>query len=351
MPVGVKDIIDVAGLPTACGSAIAADRVAGEDAACVARLRAAGAVVLGKTATTEFATWTPGPTRNPLSTAHTPGGSSSGSAAAVADGMVPLALGTQTVGSTIRPASFCGLIGLKPTHGAAALDGVRVHSEVLDTLGVLAGDAVGAAAMWSVLADQRAAPCTAPERVRVGVTKSPWWSRADDAAQRALIDAADVLRARGVEIEWVAVDDVLEPLPDAHRTITMHDVARALCEHVHDERLSASLRDLITQGLRVTQAEWTSAVSIVEAARRHLRPWWTSHSALLMLAATGEAPPFEHGTGDAIFCQPWSALGNPVATYPAGRGPNGLPIGVQLVGPPGSDLDLLRVAACIQSPP
>lgn len=350
VPVGVKDIIAVAGMPTGCGSAIVGERIADEDAACVCRLRAAGAIILGKTVTTEFATSTPAETRNPLSTAHTPGGSSSGSAAAVADGMVPLALGSQTVGSTIRPASYCGLIGLKPTHGDAALDGVRVHSDALDTIGLMAADPAGVTAMWEVVADRRPAPPAELTPARVGVLKSPWWSRTEAAARRALTDAVDGLRRCGVQVEWLELDEVLEPVAEAHWTMTMHDVARGLAEYAGDDRLSPGLRQLVELGLAVTEAQWTAAVSAVDAARRDLDLRWASHDALLMPAATGEAPLLADGagTGDPIFCQPWSALGYPAVTYPAGRGVNGLPVGVQLVGPRGSDLQLLQLASLLQ---
>ncbi len=346
IPVGIKDIIDTADLPTERGTMLHGGRRPGADAVCVARLRAAGAVVLGKTVTTELATWAPSATRNPWDLSRTPGGSSSGSAAAVADGMVPLALGTQTVGSTIRPAAFCGVTALKPTHGTASLDGVLLHSPHLDTLGAMGTDPGGVAALWRVLADPPAAPARPlPAVPRVALARTPWWDRAGSDAREALQAAADALRARGARVEERPLPPGFADLRAAHMVVTEHGVARGLAEHAGDDRLSPGLRELVERGLRVTDEARDRALALAAGVRREVDRLWADHDALLVPAVTGQAPPLGDSTGDPIFCQPWSLLGHPAVTVPASTGPVGLPVGIQLVARHGDDLRLLDVAA------
>jgi Asp-tRNA(Asn)/Glu-tRNA(Gln) amidotransferase A subunit family amidase len=344
IPVGIKDIIDTADMPTELGSPIHRGRRPSADAACVERLRAAGAVILGKTATTEFATWTPAATRNPHALDRTPGGSSSGSAAAVADGMVPLALGTQTVGSTIRPAAFCGVAALKPTHDAARLDGVLLHSPQLDTLGLMAVDAEDLPVLWRALRDTPGPEAEPAAAARVALVRTPWWDRADAASRAAVDAAADALRGRGAVVDERPLPARFPELLAAHQTVTVHDLARGLAVHRDDLRLSAQLRDLVEQGSAVTGAAYDEALRTREQVGAELAQLWDAYDALLVPAVTGEAPPLAGGTGDAVFCQPWSLLGTPAVTVPAGAGPTGLPIGVQLVASRGRDLPLLDIA-------
>jgi Asp-tRNA(Asn)/Glu-tRNA(Gln) amidotransferase A subunit family amidase len=344
IPVGIKDIIDTADMPTELGSPIHRGRRPSADAACVERLRAAGAVILGKTATTEFATWTPAATRNPHALDRTPGGSSSGSAAAVADGMVPLALGTQTVGSTIRPAAFCGVAALKPTHGAARLDGVLLHSPQLDTLGLMAVDAEDLPVLWRALRDTPGPEAEPAAAARVALARTPWWDRADPASRAAVDAAADALRGRGAVVDERPLPARFPELLAAHQTVTVHDLARGLAVHRDDLRLSAQLRDLVEQGSAVTGAAYDEALRTREQVGAELAQLLDAYDALLVPAVTGEAPPLAGGTGDAVFCQPWSLLGTPAVSVPAGAGPTGLPIGVQLVASRGRDLPLLDIA-------
>jgi Asp-tRNA(Asn)/Glu-tRNA(Gln) amidotransferase A subunit family amidase len=320
LPVGVKDVIDTADMPTAYGSPIYAGHRPERDADCVAWLREAGAVVLGKTVTTEFATYEPPPTVNPLDPARTPGGSSSGSAAAVAAGMVPLAYGTQTAGSVIRPASFCGVVGFKPAHGWCSTDGVKRLSERLDTLGVLARTVEDAALLGGFSSPSGSG--------RVAFCRTPWWDRLEDGA--VLESAAAALGAEEVELPAEFTG-----LAEAQETVMAFDIARNLEPEWLDHRdgLSAAMRDYIERGRSVTGEEAEAGAALRDRCHTLLPGVFAGFDALLVPGALGEAPLRVEGhTGDPLLCRAWTFLGVPAISVPGLVGPAGMPMGVQLVG-------------------
>ena len=323
IPVGVKDVIDTADLPTSYGSAIYEGHRPARDADCVAWLREAGAVVLGKTVTTEFATYEPPPTVNPLDPARTPGGSSSGSAAAVAAGMVPLALGTQTAGSVIRPASFCGIAGFKPAHGWRSTAGIKRLSERLDTLGLLARSVADAALLGGWAAPQ-------PREGRVAFCRTPWWDRLEEGARAPLEDAAARLGADELELP-----PEFAGLAEAQETVMAFDVARNLEPEWREHRdgLSSALRDYLERAHGVSSEAAEAGVALAERCRTLLPDALGGFDALLVPGALGEAPLRTEGhTGDPLLCRAWTLLGVPAISVPGPVGPAGMPIGVQLVG-------------------
>jgi Asp-tRNA(Asn)/Glu-tRNA(Gln) amidotransferase A subunit family amidase len=347
IPVGIKDIIDTAHLPTECGTPIHAGRQAQRDARSVTRLRDAGAVVLGKTVTTELATYAPATTRNPVDLERTPGGSSSGSAAAVADSMVPLALGSQTAGSTIRPAAFCGVLGLKPTHGAIDTDGVKRLSARLDTLGLFARTIDDLELLLDALTDAPAAPAAGGPPA-FALARTPWWERADDGGRRAVESTAARLADAGAPVRSLELPASYAALADGQRRLMAHDLARELTyEHEHHaDLLSDLLRDEIAMGLATTDAEADEIAARGSACRDELSALLRPGEVLLVPAVVGEPPPLADGdTGDPLFCRPWTLLGVPALAVPGPTGAHGLPVGVQLVGLPGAERTLLRAGA------
>jgi Asp-tRNA(Asn)/Glu-tRNA(Gln) amidotransferase A subunit family amidase len=318
VPVGVKDVIDTANMPTSYGSSIYEGHRPARDADCVAWLREQGAVVLGKTVTTEFATYEPPPTVNPHDPERTPGGSSSGSAAAVAAGMVPLAYGTQTAGSVIRPASFCGVVGFKPSHGWASTAGIKRLSERLDTLGTF-GRTVADAALLAGFEPPES------RQGRIAFCRTPWLE--EDAL---LIDAAARLGLPERELP-----PAFGGLAEAQETVMAFDVARNLEPEWRDHRdeLSLAMRDYLERAHAVTPAEAENGAALGDACRAALPGVLSGLDALLVPAAAGEAPLRSEGhTGDPLFCRPWTLLGVPAVSVPGLRGPAGMPVGVQVVG-------------------
>lgn len=345
VPVGVKDLIDTAAAPTAYGSPIHAGHRPARDAACVQRLRAAGAVVLGKTVTTEFALFHPGATANPHDLTRTPGGSSSGSAAAVADHMVPVALGTQTAGSIVRPASFCGIYGFKPTFGLVPTAGVKAIGPTLDTIGPLArtvADLVLSAGVMAGDAERFAAVDRA--RPSIGFARTHEWEAADASTQEALLRVA-----RGLGLGEVTLPDEFRGLAGSQATIMDAEVAAALAsEHdEHADQLSDELREVLARGRSVPQAALDGARAHVAACRAGLTPAFGGHDALLVPSAIGEAPVGLEATGDPVFCRIWTALGTPAVAVPGLRGPHGMPLGLQVVARVGDDVSALAAAAWI----
>ena len=359
VPVGVKDIFDTRGLPTENGTVVDAGRQPTEDCAVVARLKQAGAVVIGKTVTTELAYYTPGKTRNPHDPGHTPGGSSSGSAAAVAAGMVPLAVGSQTNGSVIRPASFCGVYGFKPTHGSISRHGVLALSRHLDQVGVFARNIPDAALIAeSLMGHDPRDPDTRPTAVAhlvetaaeeppvspmIAFVKSPSWDRSEDATKEALAELVEVLGAGCDEV------DLPEPFDQAielHRTIMHADMARYLSRYYArgKDQLSSALRDIIESGGKVLAVDYNGAVDWIGTLNAGLDRLFERYDAILTPAAIGEAPAGLDSTGDPVFCSLWTYCGTPAVSLPLMQGPGGLPLGVQLVGPRGDDARLLRTA-------
>jgi len=345
LPIAIKDIIATADFPTGYGSSIYADYRPPADAACVSLVKAQGAVIAGKTVTTEFAYFQPGPTANPVNPRHTPGGSSSGSAAAVADWMVPLALGTQTAGSVIRPAAFCGIVGFKPTYGRLNLTGTKPFAPSLDTLGCFARDVGDIELLRSALTGETYRPLQPPAaRVRVGIYRSREWNVAQPSTQQAVLDVAEHLRS-GADVRDVDVPDA-DAATDAQATVMAFEAAQSLGYEyrVHRDALSPRLVELIETGLAVRYADYVAAQHAAASARSAFRATFDAHDVLLTPSAPGEAPAGLDATGDPIFNRGATMLGVPAVTLPVGKGDNGLPIGVQLIGAWDGDRELLAVA-------
>ncbi|HJU19945.1 MAG TPA: amidase, partial [Stellaceae bacterium] len=348
IPIAVKDLIDTVDMPTAYGSPIYQGHRPAADASCVALARAAGAVVLGKTVTTEFACFTPGKTANPHNPAHTPGGSSSGSAAAVADFMAPLAFGTQTAGSVIRPAAYCGVVGYKPSFGVINRAGVKPLADSLDTIGVIARTVEDAAFFVGVVAERPALRRLTPPRQapRFGLYRTPLWDRAEAATAAALDRAREGLERAGATVVELAIAPEHEGLNAAQEAIMGFEIARALAyERLEcSAELSPPLARLIDAGLAVGAAAYDGAQAEAAASRDRLPAFFGGCDAVLVPAAPGEAPQGLGATGNPVFNRMWTLLGTPAVTVPARWGGNGLPTGVQLVGRIGDDARLLAAA-------
>ena len=351
VPIGVKDLIDTHDMPTGYGSPIYHGHRPAADAACVALARAAGAVVIGKTVTTEFATFFPGKTANPHNSAHTPGGSSSGSAAAVADGMVPLAFGTQTAGSVIRPASFCGVVGYKPSFGTISRAGVKPLSDSLDTVGVMARNVADAAFFTAVLGDRPDLRLDdAMARPRIAFYRTPEWSEAGADTIAALDHAAVRLSRAGAPTVEISGPPEQDGLVEAQKIVMDYESARSLSfERItRPQDLSASLRERIAIGLSHSARTYDEARRTVTLARAALPSLFRDFDALLVPAAPGAAPKGLERTGDPIFNRAWTILHLPCITLPGWRNAGGLPVGVQLVARLGDDARLLRAAAFLE---
>jgi Asp-tRNA(Asn)/Glu-tRNA(Gln) amidotransferase A subunit family amidase len=362
VPLGVKDVFRVDELPTRAGSALPEDVFAGPEATAVTRLRAAGAVVAGKTVTTEFAYFAPGPTRNPHHPEHTPGGSSSGSAAAVAAGLVPLALGTQTVGSVVRPAAYCGCVGFKPTYGRVPCDGVVANAPTFDTVGLFAADLTLATEAAAALV-YGWAPAPAGERPVLGVPAGPYLDQADVGACGEFAAQITALRAAGYQVrEVMALDDIAE-VNRRHVTVNVVELARTH-EPWFDryaERYRPQTAAAIREGRSIDPPAYTAALDGVHAFRRAL-PILMADAGIdvwICPSATGPAPQGLDTTGSPVMSVPWTQAGVPALSLPAGavaREPGGpsLPVGLQCVGRPGADEQLLAhavgIAAAIGKP-
>ena len=349
VPVGVKDIFDTAGIPTGYGSPIFAGRVPDTTAVAVERLEAAGAVVFGKTVTAELAYFFPGPTTNPWNASRTPGGSSMGSAAAVAAGVVPAAIGTQTNGSTIRPAAFCGIVGFKPSFGRLPTAGALQFAPTLDTVGVFATSVADAALLARVIAGDEDLRPAAPSRVSLAVVRSPEWDEADAATREAFEAATAAARAAGADVHEVELTPDLAGAIPVLRTIMAAEAARYVEPLVAAEidRVSDQLRALLDEGAAIPRTDYESALAARERLVAEFVDFASDCDAVLTLATLGEAPPLE-STGDPRPCTRWTLVGAPAISLPSGLGPNGLPLAVQLVGRPGRDRELLGAAAWLE---
>jgi Asp-tRNA(Asn)/Glu-tRNA(Gln) amidotransferase A subunit family amidase len=347
VPFGVKDVIDTAELPTEYGSTIYKGHRPQQDAVCVTRMKAAGAIQLGKTVCTEFATFRPGKTRNPHNPNHTPGGSSSGSAAAVADFMVPLAFGNQTAGSHIRPAAYCGIPAFKPTHGTVDLRGIFELVPAFDTLGYYARSFDDIAAYYSVvrrvprgkLADGLDRP------PRIGIYRG-LDQHAEPPALAAVAAAAARLRSLGATVEDMTLPEAFAALPGVHTRI-LHVVLSQSFAAIyprHHNALSDILRGMIEDGMNTAPEAYAAAVAQADACKSRINAAIGNYDALLLPSAPGEAPEGLGMTGSPIFQTMWTLLQVPCATVPFGKGPNGLPLGVQLIGKRDDDETLLRLA-------
>ena len=344
VPFGVKDIIDTAELPTEYGSPIYRGHRPRADAGCVALLRRAGCLILGKTVTTEFANNHPSPTRNPHDPAHTPGGSSSGSAAAVADRMVPLALGTQTGGSVIRPAAYCGAFALKPSFGSINRQGAKFVAESLDTIGIFSRSVEDLALALEVLSDRPAPDFSSfTAKPRIGLCRTPRWQDADAATQSNLEQAARVLAKTGATVTDFELPPGSDQLFDHHGLIMGYESARALAWEYdnHPDQISATLKPRLDAAWQVTRAEYDALRETARQCRRALADRMREVDFLMTPSAPSEAPRSLASTGDAVFNRAWTLFGVPCITLPHGKGAHGLPLGVQLVGPMDGDGALL----------
>lgn len=349
LPIGVKDIIDTLDMPTEHGSPIYRRNRPFADAACVALLRMAGGTIMGKTVTTEFANRFPGATVNPHNPAHTPGGSSSGSAAAVADFQVPAALGTQTGGSVIRPAAYCGVVGYKPSFGEFSRSGIKLQCHNLDTLGIICRRVEDLASLRAALLGAQ------PHRIdrdipapRIGLCHTPAWDEAEPATQALIERAAEQLAKAGAKISEVSFASEFTGILEHHRRVFNFEAARNYAyEHEqHHEQVSQVLRDtVLTPGRELPLPAYVEALETAEAFRRYLDDVFAGVDALLTPSAPGEAPEGLESTGGPNFNSIWTLAWTPCITLPAGTGPKRLPLGVQLVGPRFRDEALFDIAA------
>jgi len=367
IPVAIKDIIATSDMPTTNGSPIYRDHVPANDAWVVERLRSCGATIFGKTVSTEFAWRQPGPTVNPWNTAHSPGGSSSGSAAAVAAGLVPLALGTQTLGSVIRPAAFNGVVGLKPSFGAIPRAGVHPLSPSLDHVGFFARRVDDVALALSLLAaahdsDPHGRPLPGFEvdamqglesrdKPRLAIVRLGIWSRVEPAQQRVFEAAISTLRDAGAVLEDLELDQLDRANWDTINTILASEAALIYDDLVarFPDRTSAHLKALVATGQAHSAHAYLKAKALQEKLRASLATDIAGFDAILTLPAFGEAPEGLDFTGNAEYCAPWTLLGAPAVTLPADFGDHGLPLGLQVVGRIREDLHTLRVAKWIEA--
>lgn len=338
LPIGVKDLMDTADMPTTYGSPIYAAHQPGVDAASVGAARAMGAVIMGKTVTTEFATFRPGRTRNPRNRQrdHTPGGSSSGSAAAVASGMVCAAFGTQTAGSIIRPAAYCGVVGYKPTHGTLSLAGVKALAPSLDTLGVFARTVSDAAFFIGAITRLPLLPAsdrTSTPRFRVGICHTPHWDRATPGARQALHDAAVMLEQEGAILQDVSLPAQCNEMTQAQQTIMQYEAALAFAPETATTptAFSDAFAALIEAGRTTEGQAYFDAKALAHRACQALERVFEEVDILLAPSAEGVAPPGLTSTGDPIFNRMWSLLGNPCVHVPVCHGEGGMPLGVTVI--------------------
>ncbi len=359
VPVGVKDIFDTKDMPTEDGTVLHAGRRPAEDATAIALLREAGAIILGKTVTTELAVYSPGKTRNPHDPERTPGGSSSGSAAAVAAFMAPLAIGTQSNGSIIRPASYCGVYGYKPSHGLISRHGVLQQSRPLDQVGVFARtieDAALIAEQMMAYDDRdpdtqpRARPAllkTAAEEPpvdpRLAFVRTTAWDQADEDTKEAF---AELVAHLGENAGGFELPDMFQEAVSLHRTIMEADLARSFEQEYArgKKRLSPILREMIERGQKVLAVDYNRALGQVPVFHQAFDKVFEWHDAIITPAVTGQAPVGRESTGSPIFCTLWTLCGMPAITLPIMQGAHGMPMGVQLVGAKGDDARLLRTA-------
>jgi Asp-tRNA(Asn)/Glu-tRNA(Gln) amidotransferase A subunit family amidase len=344
--VGVKDVIDTADMPTEYNSEIYRDHRPEKDAVCVRKLKASGALILGKTETTEFAHAHPTRTVNPHDPARTPGGSSSGSGAAVADGMVAAALGSQTGGSTIRPAAFCGVAGMKPTHGLIDPMGLKPLSHNLDTIGIFGGGVVDLALLLSVLGDTERGRTDADYEPRFAICRTDVWDEAEPDGQEALISAISALRGAGATVRELSFASSFADLDRVHQAIMGYETIRAYDWEwrTHKERISAEFSKFLSFGETVSQDDYERALVDADTARMAFDATLADGEVMVTLSAPGEAPLGFATTGNPLFNRIWTLLHVPCVHLPVGTGPHGLPLGVQLITRRGGDGLLLQAS-------
>ena len=351
IPVGIKDIMETAGLLTTMGSTIYCNYQPERDATIVAMLKTANALVAGKTETTEFAYFSPGKTRNPHHLDHTPGGSSMGSAAAVAKNMLPLALGTQTAGSVIRPAAYCGVAGYKASHGAVSLAGVCGFAQSLDSIGffvrqvrdllVVRQALFGASMKWQSL----------PTTLRVGLVKTPHWQLAQPAQRQVVETACNRLAQMGHQISEVQIGPSDGALTEAQMTVMAYEGCRSLSMEYAKfaDLLSDPIKQLIENGRTVSLESYQDALNLAALWQQKLVKLFGEVDVLITPSAPGEAPKGLSNTGDPIFSRMWTLLKVPCIHLPFGTGTNGLPLGIQLIGPFNQDDRLISLAHHVET--
>ncbi|MFO0255718.1 MAG: amidase [Betaproteobacteria bacterium] len=349
VPVGMKDIIDTADMPTEYGTPIHAGHRPHMDATCVALTRRAGGVIMGKTVTTEFANRYPGKTRHPMDPSRTPGGSSSGSAAAVGDCMIPLAIGTQTTGSTIRPAAYSGCFGYRPTWGDLRVAGVMEAAGSLDTLGLIARSIEDIVLYRHVLADEHGTPpaLAAASAPRVGVCRTQFWNITDAATKTAIETCAATMAKAGAKVTDLTLPPSFDPIEEIHQRISSFEFARNRAWEInhHYERISQTLREnRLKHGLAYTFAEYREARADAEKLRLQLDDIFRDYDIILTPSAPGVAPVGLNATGSAAFSSIWTAAHTPSVTLPLYTGEQNLPVGVQLVARRDRDHALFEAA-------
>ena len=348
LPFGVKDIFDTAGVPTEWGTPIHAGRTPNRDAALVARLRSLGGVMLGKTHTTAYAYFDPAPTRNPHDSTRTPGGSSSGSAAAVAAGMVPFAVGSQTMGSVLRPASFCGVTGFKPTFARLPVEGAMPFAPSLDHAGLFTPTAKDMAFLWRALTGDAAFGGAS------GATfAAPAWplkGKLEPEMADAFGACLERLRSAGLKIETPAPPDSFRALPDAVLTINASEAAwnHGDAYRLHGESIGAKLAALLRRGADTGETEYEPARQAVQRARSDYRAWTERYRFTLTPSALGPAPRDLTTTGDPAANAPWTALGVPAISIPMARTSDGAPLGLQISGAPHADAETIAAAVAVE---
>jgi Asp-tRNA(Asn)/Glu-tRNA(Gln) amidotransferase A subunit family amidase len=347
LPIGVKDLFNTCDMPTTYGSPIYAGHRPAADAASVALCRDQGAIMLGKTVTTEFATFNPGKTRNPHRLTHTPGGSSSGSAAAVADGMVPLAFASQTAASVIRPAAFCGIVGYKPSFGLVNRSGVKPLSDSLDTVGFLARSVEDVALFAAAASGDRALlALDAVSTPRIAMCTTFEWPYAD-ADTRSVMQQAELrLASAGVTVRDVQTPMLFSQLLQVQKEIMGYELAQSLAHERlrHADQLSPKLQALLEEGMRIPAERHWANVQLAYSARAKVSSAFGESEAWLAPSAIGEAPATLEQTGDPVFGRVWTLLGLPCVHLPLMTGQSGMPVGLQLVGRYGDDRVVLRIA-------
>ena len=348
VPFVAKDIIDTLDYPTAWGTSVYTGYRSPRNASCVELFKRAGAILIGKTVTTEFAYFQPGKTANPANLSHTPGGSSSGSAAAVADHMVPLGFGSQTAASLIRPAAYCGVLGYKPSHGAFSLDGVMGLSPSLDTLGLLSRNVEDIQLARSVLSGAVADGGTNFDESppRVVLMRGPHWDEGSIEMRDVCLRAMSQLAGCGAETGELTHPPIFNELTDCQKTVMAFEVARErIFEYDHYiDRISPQFIELVESGLAVSYPDYLNALNIKVQAASVLDRLFMDVDAIVAPAAPGEAPKGLAATGDPLYSRGWNLLQVPCVSIPYGTGPNGLPLSIQLIGPYGADARLLSVA-------
>jgi Asp-tRNA(Asn)/Glu-tRNA(Gln) amidotransferase A subunit family amidase len=364
VPVGVKDIFDTADMPTEYGSVIHRGRTTERDSTVVAKLREAGAVIMGKTVTAEFAFRTPGATANPHDPSRTPGGSSSGSAAAVAAGHVPLAIGSQTNGSVVRPASFCGIVGLKPTQGMVSRHGVLQTSESLDQIGGFARTGEDVALLTDAMTGVDVCDAATYARPKpdlsagwrenppippvFAIVRLPYDDRISEDVRGGMAELKDVL---GEQIDEVDLPSGYEAIIDHHQIVHEYEVRRNLARQFEDYRdeMSPELVEILERGGTYTDTQYADALNAMATAKAYFAEFFNDYDAVLTPSAAGVAPRGLDWTGDPIFCTIWTFAGLPSLSLPLLAGEDGLPVGVQLVGGPEEDDRLCRTARWLLS--